>query len=324
MVKAILSSGGVASLCESITSPPMITCKIDGVSKFSNIEFTTEGIRVWRAYGVEPGKLISAPKTEIPSLDTLLSMIVLQEHPGSFSPIVKGRTTTTHPSETHATRDLTETDGEPATGDEALFTSPEAGCTKTFLRHSSMMQHLDCGKHQRALEHETLFDKAALECAEHLEGQPTLVPVVGTVSSPARDTNRQVMGWALTSGESRRTRFTQSQKPFLTAKFRIGEETGSKANSAAVARSVTCAKDSSGIVLFKSNEFLTANRIAGFYSRLASKKTLVDGEQQGDIEVATLESGLDKIVSEAVRGLTPKHPIVYDAYICVSWRLRRS
>lgn len=50
----------------------------------------------------------------------------------------------------------------------------------------------------------------------------------------------------------------------------------------------------------------------------------MDGEQQGDIEVATLESGLDKIVSEAVRGLTPKHPIVYDAYICVSWRLRRS
>ena len=40
----------------------------------------------------------------------------------------------------------------------------------------------------------------------------------------------------------------------------------------------------------------------------------MDDEQQGDIEVVTLEAGLDEIVGEAVRELTPKHPIVYDAY----------
>ena len=80
MVEAVLSSGGVASLsvtlCESITSPSMVTCKIDGVSKLSNIELTIEGIRVWRAYGVGTGKLISGPKAEIPSLDSLPSMVV--------------------------------------------------------------------------------------------------------------------------------------------------------------------------------------------------------------------------------------------------------
>ena len=40
----------------------------------------------------------------------------------------------------------------------------------------------------------------------------------------------------------------------------------------------------------------------------------MDDEQQCDIEVVTLEAGLDEIVSEAVCELTPKHPIVYDAY----------
>ena len=45
----------------------------------------------------------------------------------------------------------------------------------------------------------------------------------------------------------------------------------------------------------------------------------MDDEQQGDIEVITLEAGLDEIVGEAVRELTPKHPIVYDAYS--SWKL---
>ena len=93
-----------------------------------------------------------------------------------------------------------------------------------------MMQQLDCGKHQRALEQETLFDKAVLEYAEHLEGQPTLVPVVSTVSTRASHADRQVMGWALKSSESRRIRFTQNQKSYLTAKFRLGEETGNKAD----------------------------------------------------------------------------------------------
>ncbi len=40
------------------------------------------------------------------------------------------------------------------------------------------MQHLDCGKHQRILERETLFDKAAYEYAEQLEGQATFQPQV--------------------------------------------------------------------------------------------------------------------------------------------------
>ena len=40
---------------------------------------------------------------------------------------------------------------------------------KNFYETLSLVQHLDCGKHQRALEQETLFDKA--EYAEQLEGE---------------------------------------------------------------------------------------------------------------------------------------------------------
>ena len=90
MVEAILSSGGVASVsvtrCESFTNPPMVTCKIDGVSKLSNIELTIEGIRVWRACGVGSGKLISAPKAETPSPDTLPSMVVYSWRTQALSP----------------------------------------------------------------------------------------------------------------------------------------------------------------------------------------------------------------------------------------------
>ena len=90
MVEVILSSGGMASLsvtrCKSITSPPMVTCQIDGVSKLSNVELTIEGIRVWRACGVGPGKLISAPKAKIPSPDTLPAMVVYSWRTQALSP----------------------------------------------------------------------------------------------------------------------------------------------------------------------------------------------------------------------------------------------
>ena len=318
MFEAILSSGGVPSLsvtlCESITTPPMATYKVDGVSTLSNIEFSKEGIRVWRAYGVGTGRLMSAQKSEAPSSDGLPSIVVLQAHPSSFSPAVKRRANTVHPSDTRTTKDQVETDEEPSTSGEALFQCPEEGCTKTFLRHSSMMQHLDCGKHQRTLECETVFDKAALEYAEQLEGQTTLVPVISTVCTRASRTYRQEMGWALRSSGSRRTRFTPTQKSYLTTKFRLGEQTGNKADPLTVARSMMCAKDSNGSRLFTSDEFLTASQIAGFFSRLASRKTLVDDEQQADIEVAAHEAGLEQLVNEAVHELAPKHPIVYDSY----------
>ena len=317
MCEAILSSGGVQSvsvaLCESIVSPPMVHYKIDGVSTLSNIEISKEGIREWRAYGVGPGRLIPQ-KFDLPSSEGLPSITVIQAHPSSFSSAVKRRADTTQSSGFRASAAQTETNEESKASAEGLFTCPEEGCTKTFLRHSTLMQHLDCGKHQRALENATLFDKAALEYAEQLEGQATLVPVVSRVSMGAGNTHPQNMGWALKSSGSRRTRFTPAQKSYLTTKFMLGEQTGKKTDPAAVARSMMCAKDSNGSRLFTSEDYLTTNQIAGFFSRLASKKSLAEEEQQADIEVAVYEASRDELVKEVARELAPKHPIVYDMY----------
>ena len=205
MCKAILSSGGVQSvsvtLCESIVSSPVVQYKIDGVSALSNIQISKEGICAWRAYGVGTGRLIPQ-KFDIPSSEGLPSITVIQAHPSSFSSAVKRRPVTTRSNGSRASAAQVKTDEESTASAEGLFTCPEEGCTKTFLRHSTMMQHLDCSKHQRALEHKTLFDKAALEYAEQLEGQATLVPVVSRVSMEAGRSHPQNMGWALKSSGS--------------------------------------------------------------------------------------------------------------------------
>jgi len=59
-----------------------------------------------------------------------------------------------------------------------LFTCPEEGCVKTFTRHSSLVTHLDCGKHKRALECEKLYDKAMIEYATKLECDASNCPTV--------------------------------------------------------------------------------------------------------------------------------------------------
>ena len=182
------------------------------MSALSNIHICKEGIRAWSAYGEGTGRLI-LQKLDIPSLEGLPSITVIQAHPSSFSSAVKRRPVTTHSNGSCASAAQVKTDEESTPSAEGLFTCPEEGCTNTFLRHSTMMQHLDCGKHQLALE-------AAIEYAEQLEGQATLVPVVSRVSMEAGRSHPQNMGWALKS------RFTPANKSYMTAKFRLGEQTG--------------------------------------------------------------------------------------------------
>ena len=157
-----------------------------------------------------------------------------------------------------------------------------------------MQRHLDCGKHERALERETLTNRAVKVYGEKLEGETPSVPEIIANSRPdiIPDSCRKVpMGWALRAGAPRK-RFTSSQKAYLTAKFKLGEQSGQKADPASVARAMVSAKDASGNRPFTSDDFLTANQIAAFFSRLAAKKTLQDDEElsDDDLEAAASEA----------------------------------
>ena len=91
--------------------------------------------------------------------------------------------------------------------------------------------------------------------------------------------------------------------------------TGQKADPASVAQSMMHAKDINGTKMFHSDDFLTANQIGGFFSRLASKKTLPDEEAEIEVmEAARYEADIDTIISQVVDDLTPRHPIVFDSF----------
>ena len=159
--------------------------------------------------------------------------------------------------------------GIPSTTGSGLYPCPKEGCTKSYQRFSSLQNHLDCSKHVRRLEQESMIDKAVHEYVARLDRAPA-----GREAQSTTQRTTVSMGWALKSSQGGKTRFSDKQRDYLTSKFQIGEETGQKASPAQVSRMIMTSKDASGNRMFSSSEFLTVQQITSFYSRLVSKRSL--------------------------------------------------
>ena len=64
MKEALESHGGITGCRTAVAAINTVnetggTNKLKGISKFNNFEFTEDGIRVWRAYQIGPGSLVS-------------------------------------------------------------------------------------------------------------------------------------------------------------------------------------------------------------------------------------------------------------------------
>ena len=75
MKDAMLSSGGIpgvaVTLCKIGEAPKMQSLKIEGISFLNNFRYESKGIRVWKAYGIGPGKLLSSKNLWNPSPNEL-------------------------------------------------------------------------------------------------------------------------------------------------------------------------------------------------------------------------------------------------------------
>ena len=332
MVLAMESSGGVpvvrVTLCspQSPVKPPAI--KWDGVSFLKNIEYTRDGIRIWRAYNVGRKKLMpwsefNIPKNYVcPKLDTVreanhASHILFNE--------VKARRSSEplpDPSPAVESQQSTVDDDSSDLDDESLFFFQEEGCIRSFQRFSSLQRHLDYGSHKYALEQETLYDKAILANAVKLEqGATVKVPKIPSADIHLDKPYKSVLrkGWGLKSTKQRKC-LSEKQKKYLLDFYRIGESTGRKAEPASVARSMRKSKNSDGDLLFDASEFLTPQQIANFFFRLSAKRVHptddeAEDEVQEDLIEATAEKNLQDLSKEVLDEVSIQHPIMYDTVI---------
>ena len=341
MVDAIRSSGGIPGVHVTLSNAPEVQnkstldIKIDGVSFISNVEWKKKGsLQVWKAYKIGPGKnivisgLSSTPKdAQIANLSKIDEDPISPSKPSEHFTTIKSKRVRSTPATSVSASPVSVASDEQANSDSesdcSLFFCSEEGCTKSYQRFSALQHHLDCGTHQRSLEHETLLDKAALGYASRLEKQHVGVPQMQlfTRSESGQPVQHPVleMGWALKSSQVKRKRFTEKQKNYLIDKFKIGEMTKQKLDATSVAKAMMCAMDVNGKRLFDSSEYLTSQQISSFFSRLSSKRTLsTETETESDTEEdLNTDIPLNNIRNDILQDMALTHPICYDNYnIC--------
>ena len=284
---AIESSGGVpgvrVSLCATQELPMPTSVKWDGVSFINNIEYGSEGMKVWRSYAIGPGKFLSWSRFHIPESYFLPVLNTFEEaimQKAQFTAIKSRRKSSqTQHADVQLALDMSEASGDESDDSkechDKLFSCPEEGCIKSFQRFSSLQHHLHVGKHKYALENETLFDKAMMSYATKLEQGIASVdnPVEDSETIQALDSSPLLpMGCVLKSASTKRTQLTDSMKEYLTKVFQIGERTGHKADPCNVSKSMRKARKADGPRKFDASSFLTSQQVTSFFSRLAAAK----------------------------------------------------
>ena len=225
MVAAMLSSGGIPGVHATLAIPPTfprpVSAKLEGVSAISNIKYRKDHLRVWRAYGIGSGKVVPLSKTGIRNEMTIpnLGEDITESNQLSDQHFTPTRANPLRPQKSFSPQQCQ------VTADElnSLYSCPEEGCMKTYQCFSALQHHLDCGRHECALEHETLLDKAAHGYSERLQGQSGSFPELPPAAHPDSAAQPSLqMGWAPKSSQGRRTkRFSDKQKNYLFTRFLI-------------------------------------------------------------------------------------------------------
>lgn len=143
-----------------------------------------DGIRVMKAYGIGPGKLIPFSEFLTPSSSEILTVNIISADPSSFASLKARDLRQKEKSKDDCEQQPNESSASDSDEDatNSVFTCPDEGCSQTFLRHSSLQRHLDFGKHLRVLEREMLLDRAIVAYAESLQGQTAEIPHLDTAS----------------------------------------------------------------------------------------------------------------------------------------------
>ena len=163
------------------------------------------------------------------------------------------------------------------------------GCIKSYQTFSGLQNHLDIGRHIYALEKQTLLDKAMIQYGTRLEqGSTEEVPTIEAepMQTAPRQQSSVKMGWALNSNKGHKC-LNETQKDYLMAQLKIGEQTGHNVDPVTASKSMRKAKNADSVRLFSPEEFLTLKQIASFFSRVSRKRVVpeeLDINAQGNVQ----------------------------------------
>ena len=289
--------GYTASACHlNETKKGIDIRKLQQFSAVHDFSYKQDGLRVWKAFQVGPGKLI--PWDEIYIKHEGATDLITEQENFGFTPRVM-------PGSAHDSGDA-----ESSSELGLVLECPEPACARTFRSVEEMELHLSVGQHT-----ESMYDKLKQGWVEKFsfftlsEGDSTNV-IERQGSKPFQSNLSE--GWALHKPKGGAVHLSEKVRQYPTSKFEIGEQSGRK-----VSQDMRKAKGENGECLFSREEWLTKAQIQGFLSHLSSSRRRRAGpspsstvDDKSDEEEASHTTTLESVVTEI--GLT--HPIVYDIY----------
>ena len=226
-------------------------------SNLHNFKFTHEGLRVWKAFNVGPGKFIPwndiviCPQTKTNLLDEI-----------PFFPNTAWRFALKKQSKAHV-------------NEEKIYQCTETSCTEEFQSQADLDLHMNLFDHRTMPQpvSECLYEKLRRDWVDHFQTL-TLQSESSSGATAAEtesltSTSRLQMGWALQKKHAS-VRFPQKVREYLTQKFNIGQDTGKKEDPAQVAKDMRAASTMDGERMFDRTEWLSKCQIQGFFSRLSA------------------------------------------------------
>ena len=280
--------------------------KLQQFSAMHDFSYQQDGLRVWKAFEIGPGKLI--PWDTIYIKHQGATDLTTEQENFGFTPRV------THGS-AHGNGDA-----ESSCKLGQVLECPEPACARTFRSVEEMELHISVGQHT-----ESVYDKLKRGWVEKfssltLSEDDSANAIERQCSEPFQPNLSE--GWALHKPKGGAARFSENVRQYLTSKFDIGEQSGRKEDPRQVSQDMRKAKGENGERLFSRAEWLTKAQIQGFFSRLSSSRrrragpspsTAVDDKSdEGLIDENEVNhmSTVESVITEI--GLT--HPIVYDIY----------
>jgi Arf-GAP/Rho-GAP domain/ANK repeat/PH domain-containing protein 3 len=282
-------------------------------------------LRVFKAHGIGPGKLIPWKSLFIKHQGpTNISLVEGHEFFKNVERKLPIRHTGANVKESESESDL-----EPS-----MFLCPENGCTGAFDSFSVLELHIDLGVHECNTKMYHLYDAVRLDWAKKFSSidaydrtTPSLPTNVLVSSRRKKKLPSQKIGWALAKPRTGSSRFSDKVRKYLTTKFEVGEKTGRKADPNQVSLAMRNARNETNERLFKREEWLSKTQITGFFSRLASRQRsrgLVasstkeqvqsDENEIEDIEADIRENDRCMLIDRINDEIGLKHPVTYDAY----------
>jgi len=222
--------------------------KLQQFSAMHDFSYQQDGLRMWKAFQIGPGKRI--PGDEINIKHQGATDLTTEKENFGFTPRV------THGS----ARDSGDAESSCELGQ--VLECPEPACARTFRSVEEMELHISVGQHT-----ESVYDKLERGWVEKfssltLSEDDSTSAIERQGSKPFQSNLSE--GWALHKPKGGAVRFSEKVKQYLTSKFEIGEQSGRKEDPGQVSQDMRKAKGENGERLFSREEWLTKAQIQGF------------------------------------------------------------